>query len=157
MNYKFALACAALTIAAPAYAQSANAVALTSNVLVERTSTDANGRNQVTLEEPRVVVPGDRLVFVISYRNNGTQPATDFVVTNPMPSAVAYQNSEDATATLSVDGGRSWGTLASLTVANGDGTSRPARPEDVTHVRWAFSQPIPAGRAGRLMYRGIVR
>lgn len=157
MIAKFAFACAALTVSAPALAQSGNAVSLNSSVLVERTSTDASGRNQVTLEEPRVVVPGDRLVFVISYRNNGTQPASDFVVVNPMPSAVAYQISEDATAALSVDGGRNWGALANLTIANDDGTTRPARPEDVTHVRWAFSQPIPAGRAGRLMYRGIVR
>ncbi len=157
MNRNFACMIAALLVANPAVAQTANAVSLSSDVMVERTSIDANGRNQVSLEEPRVVVPGDRLVFVISYRNNGAQAASDFVVTNPMPSAVAYQSSDDATARVSIDGGRNWGALSGLLVANPDGTSRPARPEDVTHVRWAFTQPIASGQAGRLMYRGIVR
>lgn len=146
---------AAAMLAAPA--QASNAVALNSDVMVERTSTDANGRTVVSLEEPARVVPGDRLVFVIRYRNNGAQPASDFVITNPMPEAVAYQASDDGNARVSVDGGRSWGILAELSVTNADGTVRAARPEDVTHVRWAFAQPIQSGQAGRLMYRGVVR
>lgn len=140
-----------------AQAQSANAVAIDSNVMVERTTTDAAGRSQTMLEEPRVVVPGDKLVFVLNYRNNGVRPASDFVVTNPLPQAVAFDGTSDADASVSVDGGRSWGQLATLTIRNADGTSRPARAEDVTHIRWAFQQPIPAGRAGRLMFRGVVR
>lgn len=142
---------------APAAAIASNAVALNSDVMVERTSTDANGRPVVSLEEPRVVVPGDRLVFVIRYRNNGAQPAADFVITNPMPEAVAYQATDDVNARVSVDGGRSWGALSELSVNGADGTVRPARPEDVTHVRWVFAQPLASGQAGRLMYRGVVR
>ncbi|MFM6853498.1 MAG: hypothetical protein ACKOUM_05395 [Sphingopyxis sp.] len=153
-----AIASAALA-AAPAMAQNANgnAVAVNSDVLVERTATDGNGRTLTTLEEPEVVVPGDKLVFVLRYRNNGAQPATNFVVTNPMPEAVSFQGASDVAATVSVDGGRNWGQLATLNVRNTDGTTRPARADEVTHIRWAFAQPIPAGQAGRLMFRGIVK
>ena len=56
-----ALFIATVLMAGPAHAQNANAVSLDSDVMVERTTTDANGRNQIALEEPRVVVPGDRL------------------------------------------------------------------------------------------------
>lgn len=149
---------AASLLAVPAAAQAtANAVAINSDVLVERTTTDANGRSQVTLEEPATVVPGDHLVFVLRYRNNGVQPATDFVVTNPLPSAVAFEASPDSAAVVSVDGGQTWGPLASLTVRDADGTARPARADEVTHIRWAFTQPIAAGEAGRLMFRGVVK
>lgn len=147
----------AVAIATPAAAQTSNAVSLNSDVLVERTSTDAQGRQQVTLEEPGVVVPGDKLVFVLRYRNNGATPAGDFVVTNPLPTAVAFEGAGDERAQVSVDGGRNWGALSALNVSNADGTSRPAAARDVTHIRWAFAQPIPAGEAGRLMFRGIVR
>ena len=143
--------------AVPAAAQSANTVALNSDVMVERTITDAAGRTQVTLETPRVVVPGDQLVFILRYHNNGARAASDFVITNPLPSSVAFSGAQDATAIVSVDGGRTWGQLGSLTMRNSDGTSRPARADEVTHVRWAFAQPIPAGQAGRLMFRGTVR
>ena len=142
--------------AAPALAQS-SAVSLNSDVLVEHTSTDAQGRQQVSLDAPSVVVPGDKLVFVLRYRNNGQAPATAFVITNPMPASVAFQSTSDASAQVSIDGGHSWGQLAALTVHDANGTVRPARADEVTHVRWAFAQPIPVGQAGRLMFRGIVR
>ena len=40
---------------------------------------------------------------------------------------------------------RGWGQLDQLTVAMADGTRRAAQPNDVTHIRWAFQKPIPAG------------
>lgn len=156
-KHVIALIALALTAPAPALAQTPTAVSLDSDVMVERTQTDAEGRQQVTLEAPDVVVPGDKLVFVLRYHNSSSTPATDFVITNPLPEAVAFQGTPDEQASVSVDGGRTWGALETLTVRNADGTSRAARADEVTHVRWAFAQPIPAGQAGRLMFRGIVR
>lgn len=141
-------------MAAPA---AASPVALSNNVFVERITTDPQGNRRVTLEEPRVVAPGDRLVFVLNYRNASGKPAEKFVVTNPMPAAVQFAEQGDGSAQLSVDGGKSWGNLGSLRVPTGDGGMRPARAEDVTHIRWAFNAPIPAGAGGKLMFRGIVK
>jgi uncharacterized repeat protein (TIGR01451 family) len=152
--YAGILAAAAL---APASAMAANSVSLASDVFVEREVIDANGKSRISLEEPKVVVPGDKLVFVLKYQNKGTQPATNFIVTNPLPSAVLYQGSADATALVSVDNGRNWGALSALNVREKDGTTRSARQDDVTHVRWIIAQPIPAGAAGKVMFRGIVK
>ena len=143
--------------AIPAPALAANQVALQNHVFVERVTTDAAGRQRVRLEEPKVVVPGDRLVFVLNYRNAGGQPADRFVITNPLPSAVRFAGAGDTRPLVSVDGGRNWGTIEALSVPLSDGSRRPAQPADVTHVRWAFSKPIPAGGAGKLMFRGVVR
>lgn len=141
-------------VAAPA---AASPVALSNKVFVERVSTDAQGNRKVTLEEPRVVTPGDRLLFVLNYRNASARPAEKFVVTNPLPAAVQFAEHGDGAAELSVDGGKSWGNLAALRVQNADGSLRPARAGDVTHIRWAFNAPIPAGASGKLMFRGIVK
>lgn len=146
-----------LAILAPTQAFAANQVVLDNSVFLERATTDANGKQRVLLEEPKVVVPGDRLVFVLNYRNAGAQPADKFVITNPMPSAVRFADAGDAQSFVSVDGGKSWGTLGTLTVPLADGTRRPAQPADVTHIRWAFQKPIPAGGAGKLMFRGVVK
>lgn len=142
---------------APVQAFAANQVSLDNAVFVERVSTDANGKKRVSLEEPKVVVPGDQLVFVLNYRNAGAQPADKFVITNPMPSAVRFADAGDARPIVSVDGGKMWGTLDTLTVLQPDGTRRTAQPADVTHIRWAFQKPIPAGGAGKLMFRGVVK
>ncbi len=132
-------------------------VQLTSSALVERIVKDANGREQRKLEEPKSVVPGDTIVIEISYKNMGADAATEFVVTNPLPSAIVFAGGETPGAQLSVDNGANWGQLATLQVRQNDGTTRPAQPSDVTHIRWAFSQPIPAGQQGKLSFKGTVK
>ena len=141
----------------PSAALAQNPVALTSEVFVERVSTGANGDEKVSLEAPNVVIPGDKLVFVLSYRNGGTTPAADFVVTNPIPGSVSFAGTESSGAAYSVDGGKSWGALTALTIANPDGTRRAATLADVTHVRWHFAQPIAPGGSGQLRFRGVVK
>ena len=148
---------ALLALIAPATtAVAADNVSLTSKVLVERVKPGADGRPVTVREEPGVVTPGDRLVFVLSYRNKGAEPATGFTLTNPIPPSVAFAGSDDSSAAVSVDGGKSWGTLASLKVVQADGTGRPAVAADVTHIRWSLSQPIAAGSRGELSFRGVV-
>ena len=141
----------------PGPALAANQVALDNHVFVERVSTDAEGKQRILLEEPKVVVPGDRLVFVLNYRNAGAQPADKFVVTNPMPSAVRFADAGDTRPFVSVDGGKQWGLLSDLSVPMAGGERRAAQPADVTHIRWAFQTPIPVGGTGKLMFRGVVK
>jgi uncharacterized repeat protein (TIGR01451 family) len=155
MHMKIWLALFALL--APAMASAADNVSLTSQVLVERTKPGADGKPVTVREEPGVVTPGDRLVVVLSYRNKGAQPATGFTLTNPIPASVAFTGTDDSSASVSVDGGKSWGSLATLKVKAADGTSRPAVAADVTHIRWSFAQPIVAGGAGELSFRGVVQ
>ncbi|HEU0098837.1 MAG TPA: hypothetical protein VFQ67_08680 [Allosphingosinicella sp.] len=147
---------ALLALLAPAAANAADPVSLTSKVFVERVKPGADGKPVTVREEPGVVTPGDRLAFVLSYRNSGAQPATGFTLTNPIPPSVAFAGTDDSSASVSVDGGKSWGTLASLKVVNADGTSRPAVAADVTHIRWSLGRPIAAGGGGELSFRGVV-
>ncbi len=147
---------ALFALLAPATASAADNVSLTSKVLVERVKPGPDGKPVTVREEPAVVTPGDRLVVVLSYRNGGAQPATGFTLTNPIPASVAFTGTDDKSAAVSVDGGKSWGALASLKVVAADGTSRPAAAADVTHIRWSLGQPIAAGSGGELSFRGVV-
>lgn len=146
-----------MALVAPATAFATDSVALSSMVFVEKTISDADGKAKTTLHEPKVVTPGDRLIFIVNYQNRGAAVARNFVVTNPLPNAVAYQGTADAAAEVSIDGGKIWGALAALKVADGANRWRSARPEDVTHVRWTMKQAIPVGAQGKLSFRGIVR
>jgi uncharacterized repeat protein (TIGR01451 family) len=145
-----------LALLTPALAMAADQVTLDSQIFVERTVTDADGTTRTVREPTKVVTPGDRLVFVIAYKNAGSAAASDFVITNPLPSAVAYAGTEGNEPELSVDGGTSWGALAVLKVAQENGTERAASPADVTHVRWTFAT-IPAGSGGSVSFRGVVK
>ena len=148
---------ALLALLAPAAAFAADSVSLSSEVFVERVKQEADGKTRIVREEPGIVTPGDKLVIQLSYTNGGPAPASGFVVTNPIPGAVAFAGGESSGALVSVDGGKSWGTLASLRIAKPDGTSRPAGEADVTHIRWSFARPIAAGASGQLSFRGVVK
>lgn len=151
-----AIACM-LALISPSVALAHSQVALDSDVFVEKQITDASGRTRLVLEQPKAVVPGDKLVFVLNYQNKSMGPATNFIVTNPLPAAVVYQGTTNGSPLVSVDGGRNWGALEALKIRDRSGVLRNANPTDVTHIRWAFAKPIPAGSAGKLMFRGIVR
>ena len=147
---------ALFALLAPAAASAADNVSLTSKVLVERVKPGPDGKPVTVREEPKVVTPGDRLVVVLSYRNGGALPAPGFTLTHPLPTSGAVTGTDDKGASVSVDGGRSWGALASLKVVAPDGASRPAAAADVTHIRWSLRQPIAAGSGGELSFRGVV-
>ncbi len=138
-------------------AQAATPLQLSSDVFVEKQIVRADGSRTVVLEKPNLVLPGDRLVFVVKYRNTGTATASNFVVTNPLPTAVAFNGTSDGVEVVSIDGGNKWGVLATLRVKKSDGTVRPAQRSDVTHIKWNLNQPLTAGAEGKLIFRGIVK
>ena len=68
-----------------------------SAVFVERSKPMHDGRQRISvLRTPAIVTPGDKLVFMLDYRNKGATTATNLVVTNPLPTAVAYQGARTA-------------------------------------------------------------
>lgn len=157
------LAIAAMAGPAFAVAQSASAasaaapaaVSLKVDVMVEKIVTE-NGVSKVQMVEPKVVVPGDKLVYTLRYHNGGGLPATNYVMTNPLPSAVQLAPDGAPGTEVSVDGGKTWGQLANLKVIGSDGSARAAGSSDVTHVRWTIPAIAP-GASGEVQYHGIVR
>jgi hypothetical protein len=135
-------------LAAPALAPSIPAdpgVSTQSAVYVERLQPDATRR----LEPADRLSRGDRIITVVNWYR-ARRSSSPFVITNPLPSAVAYQASAWDDQDVSVDGGRTWGRLETLRIGK-----RYATPEDVTHVRWRI--PPSERSRGRIAYSGIVR
>lgn len=154
MFFRAALIASTVALAAPAQVFAAP-IELSSAIFIEKTETDAAGKTSVTLKPAERVVPGDRLRFVINYANPSDEDADDFVITNPIPSSIAYLEA-DGPVEVSV-GGKAWGQLSDFSVTADDGSARPAQPSDVTHIRWAFTSAIPAGTSGEVLYRGELR
>ena len=165
---KIILVAAALALPAAAFAQqaarapvaaapAASTVSLSSKAFVVRQVPDANGKLKNTLAPVDRVLPGDVLVFMLDYRNGGAKPVTPFVINNPVPANVAFTGVEQPWASVTVDGGKTYGPLAKLTVRKADGTSRAALPADVTAIRWTFGQPIAAGASGNVKFYAVVK
>lgn len=142
----------AAALATPASAQQA-AVSLKGDVKVIHTIVE-NGKSREKFDEPTQVLPGDKLVFTTHFNNASDKPVTDFVITNPLPAPVKL--AKQGSFEVSVDGGKSFGMLASLKIANADGSKRPADLGDVNAIRWKIPSIAP-GASGDVTYLGEVR
>ncbi len=149
-----ATSAALVPAAAHAAAQPSGSVQFASDVFVERFQPAPGGRTARILERAEQLRPGDRVIFVVNWsgRKDG-----GFTVTNPLPRAIAFAGATDDTQEVSVDGGRTWGAIEALTVRGRDGRSRPAHPEDVTHLRWRIPTPQALAGTGQMTWRGVVR
>ena len=115
-----------------------------------------DGSEETRLVVADMVIPGDEVVYTLTYANVGDQPAENIVITNPLPTQLTYiagsASGADANVLFSVDGGVSYGETSELKVVE-QGLERPARPEDVTHIRWVIAEPIQPGEEGVAQFR----
>lgn len=157
MNTYILALVAALAMGAQAATAAASApLELEGYVHLAKVTRDAQGQRQTELVKPDVVVPGDRLILGTRFANAGSEPIENFVISNPVPAAVAVSSAIDPTLLVSMDGGENWGRLDELTVTDAAGKSRAAIPSDITNVRWTLARIAP-GEAGQVEFPVTVR
>lgn len=147
---------AVMGMAAPAQAETAAPLELVGYVKLEKVTIGASGERQVEWVDPQVVVPGDKLIFGTRFTNKGDAPIERFVMSNPVPASVTVTAEINPALLVSVDGGKAWGALADLAIADAAGQPRAAVPGDITHVRWVLPQIAP-GESGQIEFPVTVR
>lgn len=158
-----ALATAAFAVGAQAQSPATGGVQLV-NVAQKEVEVEEAGKRVRKLVEPGKMVPGDEVVYTISYVNKGARPAERVVVTNPVPQHTKMRagGAEGANTEIaySVDGGKTYAAPDKLTVstrdAKGTPVTRPAVAADFTHVRWTLKEPLPAGASGYVRFRTVI-
>lgn len=141
----------------PLRAAESGQLLLSGQVFKEVVQSDGNGAVRRALVPASQMVRGDRLVFVVRYRNAAPNPVNGYVITVPFPATVRYQDNPRQPVEVSVDGGRNWGALDRLYRLTGNGVPTPVSADRVTHVRIRLSAPVQPGASGQITYRGIVR
>lgn len=162
------LAVGALTgvalVFAPAPAMAApepGGVVLKMEQLEEVVVVDKNGKQEKKIQALTRAAPGKEILYVVTYSNQGKKPAEQVVINNPVPAGLLYQvgslQGAGTRSDVSVDGGKTFGDLAKLTVPDADGKPRPAKAEDVTTVRWTVLAPVKPGGEGKVSFRAWVK
>lgn len=90
--------------------------------------------------------PGTLLTYTITYLSNGSTPAYNVAIVDPVPAETAYVSGSASGAGVTIefshDGGASF-----------DGSD--AAP--VTHVRWSFSAPLAPGETGQVSFQATIQ
>lgn len=149
---------AVLAATATVASAAAGPLQVTSSILVESRTAAADGTTRIALVKPSKVTPGDKVIFVLSYRNTGAQPLANVVLDNPLPRQIAYRSANPGSPApdVSVDG-KTFGSLATLRVRSLDGSTRAAGPNDVTSVRWRLASPLAAGSQGQFAFQAVLK
>lgn len=120
----------------------------------------ANGAETVKRQPADKVTPGETVIYSIKYRNDSGEAASDIVLVMPVPKEVAYVegsvSGDDTSVAFSADGGKTYVARGRLTVEEG-GSTRPARGDEITHIRWTLAAPVPAKGEGEVSYKAILR
>lgn len=157
MPAKMSIALLLVVSSSPVMAQ----VELSTTAEIEIVEVQADGREVVRLESPSRVIPGTEVIYTITAKNTGAQPADSVVVTNPVPLQTRYVEGSATGAntdiTFSVDGGQSWGVAQSLTVIDANGEERAATADDYTHVRWTLQSGLAPDQQVPVWYRAQVK
>ncbi len=129
---------------------------------------DAQGNLQLSwqvLSGQAVVQPGSVLRYTVTGTNDGTVPAKNLAITQPVPRGMVYVlksatvSSNDAAITFSIDGGKSFvaAPTIQLVMQNGAVETRSVPAEAYTHIRWQFGAPLAAKAVVTASYEVRVR
>lgn len=122
----------------------------------EQVTVDENGEQRTELVDAATVVPGDEVVYTVTFSNVSDEPAENVVITNPLPAELTYVTGSafgpGAEIVFSVDGGKTFAPADKLAVTE-NGAERPARPEDFTHIRWIMQNEFGGGDQGLAQFR----
>jgi uncharacterized repeat protein (TIGR01451 family) len=138
-------------------AQDSGAIQIRTTADIEVVETDANGEIVTRLEQASKVIPGDIVIYTVTFSNTGSEPAENVVITNPVPRHMEYVEGTafgpGADISFSIDGGQSWGTPDELMVTAADGSQQPALATEYTDIRWILRNTLQPGAQGFARFR----
>ena len=148
-----------LFLAATAFAQEQGHLNVQTVVQKEQVSVGEDGERQVTLVPAETVVPGENVVYTITFTNISSDAADNVVITNPIAESLTYIDGSafgpGAEILFSVDNGSTFAQRDELTVTE-EGVVRAASAEDFTHIRWVMQQELAAGAQGVARFSAVL-
>ena len=142
-----------------AYAQEQGHLNVRTVVQKEQVTVDEDGKAETQLVAAGTVVPGEKVVYTITFQNIGDEPADNVVITNPISGELIYVDGSafgpGSDIEFSADGGRTFANSNELTVTE-DGETRAAGAEDFTHIRWVMQKELAVGALGTARFSAVL-
>ena len=153
------LVAVAMLLVSPARAQEAGHLNVRTVVQKEDVLLSDTGETERRLVPADTVVPGDDVVYTITFTNISDETAQNVVITNAIAGELTYVAGSafgpGTTVEFSVDGGNHFAAAEELKITE-NGEVRAARAEDFTHIRWVMQNDLEAGAQGMARFRATL-
>ena len=143
------------------------AIAQQNPILVKNVAeTEVEVKNpQGVVEKKRVpldkATPGTEVIYTTTFTNQGSKPAGNIAITNPVPANTTFVGSsafgDNTDVTFSIDGGKTYAPADKLRVRTPEGRERAAVPSDYTHIRWTYQGDLAPARTGSAGFRAVIQ
>jgi uncharacterized repeat protein (TIGR01451 family) len=145
--------------ASQALAQAPNACVKLENLAqTEKEVVDAKGVKTKVLETAGKVIPGTEVVYSIRASNVCQQNTDNVAINNAVPQHMVYvpnsANGAGSDITFSLDG-KTFVPVAQLKVQE-NGVLRPARADEIRHIRWEFKSSLKPGASAVAQFRAVL-
>ena len=125
---------------------------------------EQNGKQVKKIVEAKETLPGDELIYTITYKNKGDEVAKNIGIKNPIPEGTVYvldsAQGNNADITFSIDKGKSFKKPGMLTYerknSTGKSVKNKASYEQYSHVKWLVNEVQP-GKGGAVSYKVKVK
>jgi len=160
MKYSISAILMMLALSLQAVAQEQGHLNVTTTVQKQEVTVNDSGEAETRLVAADTVVPGESVVYTITFQNISDEPAANVVITNPISEDLTYVDGSafgpGTVIQFSTDGGQNFAAADELTVVD-DGVSRPAGPDDFTHIRWVMQNELAVGAQGTARFTAVLK
>ena len=160
MKYSISAILMMLALSLQAVAQEQGHLNVTTTVQKQEVTVNDSGEAETRLVAADTVVPGESVVYTITFQNISDEPAANVVITNPISEDLSYVDGSafgpGTVIQFSTDGGQNFAAADELTVID-DGVSRPAGPDDFTHIRWVMQSELAVGAQGTARFTAVLK
>ena len=160
MKYSISTILMMLALSLQAVAQEQGHLNVTTTVQKQEVTVNDSGEAETRLVAADTVVPGESVVYTITFQNISDEPAANVVITNPISEDLTYVDGSafgpGTVIQFSTDGGQNFAAADELTVID-DGMSRPAGPDDFTHIRWVMQNELAVGAQGTARFTAVLK
>ncbi|MDH5611777.1 MAG: hypothetical protein OEY66_04910 [Gammaproteobacteria bacterium] len=136
-------------------------IVLTNKVLKQVIKKDKDGNITYDYVEPKTALPGDIMMYSITFENIGNDSAENIVINDPVPNNSKYRvgsaAGENTMISFSIDGGKNFGNPEELVVKDKNGKEWTAKPESYTHIRWVYNKALAPGQKGEITFKTQIK
>jgi len=133
---------------------SAGPLVLEGQLLVETVEAARSTGPRYVLQTRQEARSGDRLIFLIRYRNDSAHPLPGYDIVARVPLGVRILPDRNGALRVSADGGKNWARPDAQFQFDTRGHLRPAMDVPATHIRLRLYHSIAPGETGTVAYRG---
>ena len=135
-------------------------IKITNTVMKEVIEKNALGEEVIRYVVPGTAIPGNTMLYTITFENIGDKPASGIVINDPLPNNSKYiantATGKNTKITFSVDG-ENFNVPSKVKLNDASGKVWTASADKYTHIRWIYTKDLLPGEIGKATFKTKIK